>query len=233
MAERILVVEDDDGLARLMRLQLERAEYEVAICRDGLSGLEEVQTFNPDLILLDILLPSIDGWTVCVRMQEITSAPIIFTTALGAETDVSRGLELGADDYIIKPFSYKELLARVKAALYRARRAATKRETYRNGRLLVNLDTHTVTVNGESVFLTPLEYKVLAALVQEAGRVVSHQALLSRVWGPEYEDRRQYLKLYVWYLRQKIEADPSNPEFILTERGVGYRLVASQETGQP
>ena len=232
MAERILVIEDDDGLAHLMRLQLEHAGYEVAIRGDGPSGLEEAQSFNPSLVLLDILLPNMDGWTVCKRMQEIASVPIIFTTALGAESDMSRGLELGADDYIIKPFSYKELLARVKAALHRARRATARKATYQRAGLSVNLDTHTVSLNGERVFLTPLEYQLLATLVQEAGRVVSHQALLHRVWGPEYEERRQYLKLYVWYLRQKIEADPSNPEFILTERGVGYRLAASQEMEQ-
>jgi len=221
-----LVIEDDDALARLMRLQLERAGYQVTVCRDGLSGLQEAHNSEPDLVLLDILLPDTDGWTVCERLQEITDAPIVFTTALGAERDVIRGLELGADDYIIKPFSYKELLARVKAALHRARRAASQRITYESGRLSVDLETRTVKVNGERVFLTPLEYKLLAALVQEAGHVVPHTTLLRRVWGPQYEDRRQYLKLYIWYLRQKIEADPSHPTLILTERGVGYRLVA-------
>jgi two-component system KDP operon response regulator KdpE len=147
---------------------------------------------------------------------------------LGAEKDVIRGLELGADDYIIKPFSYKELLARIKAALHRANRAASKKMSYEYDRLSVELETRTVKVNDERVFLTPLEYKLLATLVQDAGHVVSHSALLRRVWGPEYEDRRQYLKLYIWYLRQKIEEDPSNPKIILTERGVGYRLMAPQ-----
>ena len=228
MGEQILVIEDDDGLARLMRLQLERAGYEVSICRDGASGLQAARDSDPDLILLDILLPQMDGWTVCVEMQEITDAPIVFTTALGAEVDVKRGLELGADGYIIKPFSYKELLARTKAALFRAQRAASQKSVYQHGRLSVRLETRTVEVDGERIFLTPLEYKLLSTLVQETGRVVPHQTLLRRVWGPQYEDRRQYLKLYIWYLRQKIEEDPASPELILTERGVGYRLVASQ-----
>jgi two-component system KDP operon response regulator KdpE len=232
MGERILVIEDDGALARLMRLQLERAGYEVAVRTDGPSGLDKAQSFNPDLVLLDILLPAMDGWTVCKRLQEIVSVPIIFTTALGAESHMSRGLELGADDYIIKPFSNRELLARVKAALYRAQRAKDRKETYQWAGLSVNLETHSVSLNGERVFLTPLEYKLLAALVQEAGHVVTHQALLRRVWGPEYEERRQYLKLYIWYLRQKIEADPSRPQFILTERGVGYRLATSQRMEQ-
>ncbi len=229
MEEQILVIEDDDALACLMRLQLERAGYQVAVCQDGLSGLQEVRDSEPDLILLDILLPDMNGWDVCVRLQEITDAPIIFTTALGAERDIARGLELGADDYIIKPFSYKELLARVKAALHRARRSASQKATYENEQLYVDMGTRTVRVNGEHIFLTPLEYKLLAALVQEAGHVVSHATLLHRVWGPQYEGRRQYLKLYIWYLRQKIEADPSHPRLIITERGVGYRIVAPQQ----
>ena len=230
MEKQVLVIEDDDALAHLMRLQLERAAYQVTVCQDGLSGLQEVRNSEPDLILLDILLPDMDGWTVCEHLQEITDAPIIFTTALGAERDVARGLELGADDYIIKPFSYRELLTRVKAALHRARRAASQKATYENERLYVDLGTRTVRVNGERVSLTPLEYKLLAALVQEAGHVVSHTTLLRRVWGLQYEDRRQYLKLYIWYLRQKIETDPSHPTLILTERGAGYRLVAPQQT---
>ena len=229
MGERILVIEDDDGLARLMRLQLERAGYEVTLCRDGRSGLEMAPTLKPGLILLDVLLPTLDGWTVCEELQEITGAPIIFTTALGADEELTRGLELGADDYIIKPFSYKELLARVKAALHRAKRSALKKDTYQYGSLAVDLEKRIVTLAGERVFVTPLEYKLLAVLVQESGRVVPHQMLLRRVWGPEYEDRRQYLKLYIWYLRQKIEADPSRPRLIVTERGVGYRLVAQAD----
>ncbi len=230
MEEQILVIEDDDALARLMRLQLERAAYNVTVCRDGQSGLQEVHNSKPDLILLDILLPDMHGWAVCERLQEITDTPIIFTTALGSERDVARGLELGADDYIIKPFSYKELLTRVKAALHRARRTASQKATYENERLYVDLETHFVKVNGERVFLTPLEYKLLAALVQEAGHVVSHTTLLRRVWGQQHEDRRQYLRLYIWYLRQRIETDPSHPTLILTERGAGYRLVAPQQT---
>ena len=230
LGERILLIEDDDALSRMMRIQLEHAGYHVTVCQDGTSGLQTARDSDLDLILLDILLPDIDGWGVCERLQEITNAPIVFTTALGTEKDVVRGLEMGADDYIIKPFSYKELLARVKAALHRARRNAPSRATYENGRLLVDLEQHTVAVNGERVALTPLEYKLLAALVQEAGHVVSHKTLLRRVWGPQCEDRRQYLKLYIWYLRQKIEADPSNPTLILTERGVGYRMPASEQT---
>ncbi len=229
MEEHILLVEDDDALANMMHAQLEYAGYEVTICQTGANGLKKAEEINPDLILLDILLPDTDGWFVCERLQEITDAPIIFTTALGAEKDVIRGLELGADDYMIKPFSYKELLARVKAALHRARRDAAQQEIYRNGRLLVDLDKHRIEINGERVSLTPLEYKLLSVLVQEAGEVVPHRTLLRRVWGPQCEERRQYLKLYIWYLRQKIEAKPSEPALILTKRGTGYKLIAPEQ----
>jgi two-component system KDP operon response regulator KdpE len=230
VGDRILVIEDDDALSRLMRLQLEHAGYQVTVCRDGATGLQGARDSKPDLILLDILLPDLDGWVVCEKLQEMTDAPIVFTTALGTERDVARGLELGADDYIIKPFSYKELLARVKSALHRAQRAAAQRMTYESGRLFVDLDARTVTVDGERVFLTPLEYNLLTALIQEAGQVVPHATLLRRVWGPQCEDRRQYLKLYIWYLRQKLEANPAKPELILTERGLGYRLAAPRKT---
>ena len=127
MGERILLIEDDEALSRMMRLQLEQAGYRVTVCRDGASGIQSAGESEPDLILLDILLPDIDGWVVCERLQKITAAPIIFATALGSERDVVRGLELGADDYMIKPFSYKELLARVRSALHRAQRAALQK----------------------------------------------------------------------------------------------------------
>jgi two-component system KDP operon response regulator KdpE len=230
LEERILLIEDDIALADMMHAQLEYAGYQVTVCQTGSDGLQTAKESDPDLILLDILLPDMDGWYVCERLQGITDAPIIFTTALGAEKDVIRGLEMGADDYMIKPFSYKELTARVKAALHRAQRAAAKREIYKNGQLFVDLDRHRVEVNGERVALTPLEYKLLSVLVQEMGDVVPHKILLRRVWGPQCEERRQYLKLYIWYLRQKIEADPSNPVLILTKRGVGYQLVAPEQT---
>ena len=226
MGERILIIENDDALARLMRLQLGRGGYDVVACGDASAGIAVARESGPDLILLDVLLPGEDGWTAYERLREITDSPILFVTVLGADEDITRGLEMGADDYIVKPFSYKELLARVKAALYRARRTASSHMTYQNGPLSIDLQAGLVKVDDERIFLTPLEFKLLSTLVQNAGRVVSHRSLLRRVWGAQYEDRRQYLKLYVWYLRQKIEPDPSQPSLILTERGVGYQLAA-------
>jgi two-component system KDP operon response regulator KdpE len=228
--EHILLIEDDEALSRMMRLQLEHAGYQVTACQTGTSGLEAARESEPDVVLLDVLLPDMDGWVVCEELKKTTDAPIIFSTALGSERDVIRGLELGADDYMIKPFSYKELLARVKAALHRAHRGSSRGAIYESERLSVDLEKRIVRVSGEHVFLTPLEYKLLAVLVEQAGNVVPHETLLRRVWGQQHENRRQYLKLYVWYLRQKVEEDPSEPELILTERGVGYRLIAPPET---
>jgi len=223
--EHILLIEDDEALSRMIRLQLEHAGYNVTACQTGESGLQAARETTPDVILLDVLLPDMDGWDVCEQLQAITAAPIIFSTALGSERDIVRGLELGADDYMIKPFSYKELLARVKAALHRSQRTTPQEVIFDRGRLSVDLEKRTVRVNGEHIFLTPLEYKLLSVLVEEAGRVIEHEAILRRVWGQEHENRKQYLKLYIWYLRQKVEEDPANPQLILTERGIGYRMV--------
>ena len=228
MSERILIVEDDGTLANLMRIQLEHDGYQAVICSDGAKAVEQARKLDPHLILLDILLPHVDGWTICEELQRVTDAPIIFTTALGAEHNLSRGMSLGADDYIIKPFSRKELLSRVKAALHRAQRGGGQKTVYRNGRLVADLENHVIQVDGKNVPLTPLEFKLLAALVQEAGNVIPHATLLDQVWGSEHKDQRQYLKLYIWYLRQKIEADPTHPTMLLTERGVGYRLVSPE-----
>jgi len=227
---KILLIEDDEALSRMMRLQLEHAGYAVTACQTGTSGLEAARKSEPDLVLLDILLPDMDGWDVCEQLKKITPAPIIFSTALGSERDVIRGLELGADDYMIKPFSYKELLARVKAALHRANRSDPPTTVYKNGPLVVDMEQQQVTVAGKNVFLTPMEYKMLVALIQKAGDTVSDEELLQQVWEDQHEDRGQYIKLYISYLRQKIEADPSNPRIILTEENVGYRLVDSQDT---
>jgi DNA-binding response OmpR family regulator len=225
----ILLIEDDEALSRMMRLQLEHAGYKVTACQTGASGLEAAQKSTPDLILLDILLPDMDGWDVCDRLKKITQAPIIFSTALGSERDVIRGLELGADDYMIKPFSYKELLARVKAALHRANRSDQSTTVYKNGPLVVDAKQEQVKLEGENIFLTPLEYKLLITLIKKTGRVVLKEELLQQAWGDDYEDHRQYLRLYISYLRQKIEENPSNPQIILTEEDIGYRLADLQD----
>lgn len=225
MNETILLIEDDEALAQLVQLLLERADYGVQVANNGESGLRLARQSPPSLVLLDILMPDMDGWHVYESLRRITDAPVLFLTALGDEHNITYGLGLGADDYIVKPFGYKELVTRVKAALSRARRARGEQTIFEAGNLQVNLDTHDVKIDNREVSLTPTEFQLLSALVQDAGRTVSHDTLLRRVWGPEYSNRRDYLKLYIWYLRQKIEEDPRDPAYIISERGQGYRLV--------
>ena len=228
MSVKILVVEDDTAIASLIRLQLENRDYQVQVAKNGVDGLRQAYSWQPDLVVLDIMMPDMDGWTVCERLRELSEVPIVFVTAVGKEADIVRGLEMGADDYLVKPFSPRELLARIEAVLRRRERGSgtsIESRTYENGSLTVSLETREVKVSGQLVDLTPIEFKLLSNLIRNEDKVLTHRFLLSQVWGPAYEEERQYLKLYIWYLRQKIEKDPSKPQLILTERGVGYRLV--------
>ncbi|HEC33552.1 MAG TPA: response regulator transcription factor [Chloroflexi bacterium] len=223
MGERILVIDDDEGLARLMRLQLERAGYEVRTAGHGVEGIRLVREWEPHLILLDILMPDMSGWDAYQRLREFTEAPICFTTALGEDRHVFQGLDLGADDYIIKPFSHKELIARVRAALHRARRA-DEAPPLEIGPLRVDASSHRAWLNDRPIHLTPTEFRLLLALARQAGRVVTHEQLLRQVWGPNYQGKRNSLKLYIWYLRRKLEEDPARPRLLVSKRGVGYQL---------
>ncbi len=233
MSEKVLVVEDDNSIATLTRLQLESKGYQVTVAPSGNDGLRLAYAWQPDLVILDIMMPDMDGWTVCQRLREMSDVPIIFVTAVGQERNIVRGLQLGADDYIVKPFSTKELQARIEAVL--RRRGREPNETpryYTNGWLSVDMETRQVKVNDNLVELSPIEFRLLATLIRNEGKVVTHQFLLEQVWGPTYKDERHYLKLYIWYLRQKLEKDPNHPLMFLTERGVGYRLarVASESS---
>ena len=233
MSERILIVEDDNELAEFTSWQLTRAGYQTQTARRGAEGLDRVREWQPDLVILDIMMPDMDGWTACQQIREISDIPIIFTTALGTEKDIVRGLEMGADDYLVKPFGPKELIARIRTVLRRHRVTSNRHEhIYTNGDLYINLDTREVRVNGQVVELTPIEFKLLTCLVEQEGKVLTHGFLLSQAWGPEHEAERQYLKLYIWYLRQKLEADPTHPKLILTQRGVGYRLARATKTAK-
>jgi two-component system KDP operon response regulator KdpE len=174
------------------------------------------------------MMPDMDGWTVCQRLREMNDVPIIFVTAVGQERNIVRGLQLGADDYIIKPFSTKELQARIEAVLRRHRQTDTTDQPlhYNNGWLSVDSEQRQVMVDGKPIDLSPIEYRLLMTLVRNEGKVLTHEYLLEQVWGPAYKEERHYLKLYVWYLRQKIEPDVNHPQYVLTERGVGYRFAA-------
>ncbi len=232
MNENILLIEDDEALAQLVQLLLERAGYMVRAANNGEAGLEIARAHLPDLVLLDILMPDMDGWHVYEALRRITDAPVLFLTALGDEHNITYGLGLGADDYIVKPFGYKELVTRVKASLSRVRRARGEQTIFQTGNLWVNLDTHEVKIDNRMVNLTPTEFQLLSALIQDSGRTVNHDTLLRRVWGPEYSNRRDYLKLYIWYLRQKIEEDPRRPLRIVSERGQGYRLLIEPQESE-
>ncbi len=224
---KILAVDDEKRMVRFIQLNLEQDGFQVITAYNGKEAIEQVRTQLPDLILLDIMMPDINGFEVLKKIREVNSVPVIMLTAKGEEDDRIQGLELGADDYITKPFSPRELVSRIRAVL---RRTKSFKEDQVDliivdDRLTIDFSRREVWVNGEKVDLRPTEYRLLYHLVQNAGWVNTHEQLLSKVWGFEYQDEPHYVRLYVNYLRKKLEEDPSNPKYILTERGVGYRFV--------
>jgi two-component system, OmpR family, alkaline phosphatase synthesis response regulator PhoP len=224
---RILVVDDEPRMIHFIRLNLEHDGFEVVEAANGLAALQQLRDTLPDLVLLDIAMPELDGFETLRMLREISTVPVIMLTARGDEDDRVRGLELGADDYVTKPFSPRELVSRVRAVLRRTEIAspAEKATLQVDERLSLNFDRREVLVEGRPVKLRPTEYRLLYHLVQNAGWVVPHDQLLAKVWGYEYREETHYLRLYINYLRQKLEPDPANPRYILTERGVGYRFV--------
>jgi DNA-binding response OmpR family regulator len=224
---RILVVDDEERMVRFIRLNLEHDGFRVIEAYNGTQAINKVRSSLPDLILLDVMMPDVDGFEVLRIIREVSSVPVIMLTAKGEEDDRVRGLELGADDYITKPFSPRELASRVRAVLRRTETASASTHGLIevDDRLKLDFDRREVWVDGKLVKLRPTEYRLLYHLVQNAGWVISHDQLLAKVWGYEYRDEPHYVRLYINYLRKKIEEDPANPKYILTERGVGYRFV--------
>lgn len=224
--KKILVIDDDRELLKLLELGLEGEGFEVLTAGDGAEGLRMAFRAHPDLVILDIMMPGMDGWETCQRLRELSDVPIIMLTAKARDVDVVKGLTIGADDYIVKPFGVAELVARVRSCLRRAESAdsGAKSAILVSGDLMIDLARHRVTVRGELVDLTPTEFRLLSHLARNSTRVVPHRTLLREVWGPEYGDELDYLRLYVSYLRRKIEKDPANPEIIKTAWGVGYYL---------
>jgi two-component system KDP operon response regulator KdpE len=224
---RILVVDDEERMVRFIRLNLEHDGFQVVEALRGAQAIDRLRSGLPDLVLLDVMLPDIDGFEVLRTIREVSNVPVIMLTAKGEEEDRIRGLELGADDYITKPFSPRELVSRVKAVLRRTETPATSTHgpIIIDDRLKLDFDRREVWVEGKLVKLRPTEYRLLYHLVQNAGWVITHDQLLAKVWGYEYRDEPHYVRLYINYLRQKIEKDPANPQYIITERGVGYRFV--------
>lgn len=232
--KRILVVDDELRMISFIRMNLELEGHQVIEAHDGLEALEAVRTKLPDIVLLDVMMPELDGFETLRMLREFSSIPVIMLTAKGEENDRVYGLELGADDYIPKPFGPRELTARIKAVLRRADMpsASPEQATLRiDDRLSVDFNRREVIVAGERIKLRPTEYRLLYHLIENAGWTVPHDQLLAKVWGYEYRDEAHYVRLYVNYLREKIEEDPANPRYILTERGVGYRFMDFRRQG--
>ncbi len=225
--KRILVVDDEKGLVKIIRLNLEQDGFDVIEAFNGSQAMEKLRTTLPDLVLLDVMMPDTDGFTVLKMIRQIGNIPVIMLTAKGEEDDKIKGLELGADDYVTKPFSPRELTSRIRAVLRRGdfSRDEESGKIVVDDRLTIDFDRHEVWVEGELVQLRPTEYRLLYHLVQNAGWVLTHDQILNKVWGYEYENEPHYVRLYINYLRKKLEVDPANPQYILTERGVGYRFV--------
>jgi two-component system KDP operon response regulator KdpE len=223
----ILVIEDDAQIRRFLRATLNSHGYRVIEVTGGKEGLKELGLHHPDLIILDLGLPDVDGVDLTRQIREWSSTPIIIVSAREREHDKVTALDAGADDYLTKPFGTQELLARIRVAMRHAVRAIQGDDNpiFSVGSLVVDLARRQVTVDGESVHLTPIEYKLLTTLVRYAGKVVTGRQLLKEVWGPSYTNESQYLRLYMAKLRHKLEKDPTDPRYLLTEPGVGYRLA--------
>jgi two-component system KDP operon response regulator KdpE len=221
---RILIVEDDPALRNSVRSTLERSGYEVQSAGDGAAGARELQTGRFDVVLLDIGLPFVDGWEILGGLEGRRIPSVIVISARGAEHDKVRALDMGADDYLAKPFGADELLARIRAVLRRSQPVAGPNVVVRSGNVAVDLANRVVTRGGDEVRLSPTEYGLLASLARHAGEVIDHRTLLREVWGPSYSDERNYLRTFIQRLRAKLEPDPKNPEIIVTAGTRGYRF---------
>jgi two-component system KDP operon response regulator KdpE len=230
---KILIVDDEERIVRFVRLNLEHDGFIASEAFNGKQALQRLRDDAPDLILLDVMMPDMDGFEVLELIREINTVPVIMLTAKGEENDRVRGLELGADDYVTKPFSPRELTSRIKAVLRRTEGAGTGMHGLIeiDDRLKIDFDRREIWLEGKIVKLRPTEYRLLYHLVQNAGWVISHDQILAKVWGYEYRDEPHYVRLYINYLRQKLEKNPADPRYILTERGVGYRFLDFRRDG--
>ena len=230
MSTRILVVDDDASLAEMIGIMLESESYTPTLCHDGAKALDAFHEVNPDLVLLDLMLPRLDGTEVCTRIRRSSSVPVIMLTAKDTELDKIVGLEIGADDYVTKPYSYRELLARLKAVLRRSRAAAPEPEPVLvAGGVRMDVERHEVRVDGEVVAMPLREFELLELFLRHPGRVLTRSQILERLWGPDYEGDTKTLDVHVKRLRGRIEADASKPVLITTVRGLGYRLDGESE----
>jgi DNA-binding response OmpR family regulator len=222
--KKILLIDDDNTLQQLLGEFLQEGEYVTVGAESGLEGLRLAYQEHPDLVLLDVMLPGMDGWEVCARLREMSKTPIIMLTAKTTETDKLRGFRLGVDDYVTKPFSFAELVARIEAVLARTASAATGTGYVMYGSVKLDTERYQAFIQDRVLDLTPTEYRLLEALVRREGKVASEQELIQEVWGTYHSEDTALVRRYILMLRKKIESEPSNPEHILTVRGFGYRL---------
>jgi two-component system, OmpR family, alkaline phosphatase synthesis response regulator PhoP len=224
---RVLVVDDEARLVNLVRMNLEMERFKVIEASNGVEALDMVRKHIPEMIILDVMMPQLDGFETLRMLREFSSVPVILLTAKGEEEDIVRGLALGADDYVTKPFGARELVSRVKAVLRRIGGVGDPNESVLDvdDRLRIDFNKREVIVDGNPIKLRPTEYRLLYHLIENVGWTISHEQILAKVWGYEYRDETHYVRLYINYLRGKIEQDPTNPKYILTERGTGYRFM--------
>ncbi len=227
----ILIADDEPELRRAVQLYLDEEGYLTLAAGDGEEALSVVREKLPDLLVLDVQMPRLDGFETLQRLREFSNLPVIMLTVRGEEQDKVRGLRMGADDYVTKPFSQRELLSRIEAVLRRAETPAhlPRTRVVVDDYLQLDFSRNEITAGGERVQLSPTEFRLLYHLVSSAGRILSFETLLAKVWGWEYREEQHYVRLYISYLRQKIEPDPSHPRYILTEKGLGYRFVDFRE----
>ncbi len=222
----VLVVDDEPRMIQFVRMNLEAEGARVTEAHNGVEALHQVREQIPDAVILDVMMPELDGFETLRLLRETSDVPVIMLTVRADEEERVRGLELGADDYMGKPFSPRELVSRLKAVLRRTAPESAKEEVLKiDDELSIDLRNRSAIARGQPVKLRPTEWRLLYHLVQNAGWVMTHDMLLSKVWGPEYQGADEYVRLYITYLRQKIEPDPAHPKYILTERGTGYRFV--------
>ncbi len=224
MAETILLIDDDEVLLELLAEHIRTAGFVVLTASRGEAGARLALEKQADLVVLDVMMPGMDGWEVCRRLREVSNVPIIMLTAKGEELDRLRGFHLGVDDYVAKPFSFAELVARVRAVLARSRGSASAALQVSSGELTIDLERRKVTVGGNPIELSPTEYRLLETLARRAHQTIPTEKLVLQVWGETYTGEVEHVKRYIWALRQKIERDPGDPKHILTERGFGYRF---------
>ncbi len=224
--EIVLVIDSDVNFLTQTGEQLQSAGYDAITAENGTAGLRQLFLNRPDLVLLNVRLPELDGWEVCTRIRDMSDTPIIIMTENVQKQDVLKGFSLGADDFINKPPDFTVLIARIGAVLrrYSSARRQDKPSTFHHPDLEVDWRSHQVFIHGKLIKFSPIEFKLLSCLIENRGWLVTHEELLKKVWGPDYISDRGFVKLYIWYLRQKIEKDPGRPQLILTERGIGYRF---------